>query len=368
MLKFKIAAALALLSMPALAMDNTAAPPKISVPFANSASGSFVRVIPIPSQIGIQNGAASFTDGFPPLNFQPIASGGVPPFGSDFNGIHKQETQGIRWQQAGGANFWDSSYSTGIGGYPKGAIVMSNIVLGDFWMSIADNNTTNPDASGANWVPAPGYSASGDVKPSLSSSVQYGYVAANGTTIGNASSNATGRASADTQLLYRYVWTNCGNAQCPVLTSGGSPTTRGASADADFAANVAVTVYSMQGTGFIGVDTMGGGATTRLTGVPVTSGNSTTPGSVLGENLHSLTSNENGPHTHTITDPGHTHTSNAQKDIGGSSGGGGVQPSTPPTAAVIDPAFTGITINSSGLGTGHNTVERSVAGYWLLKL
>jgi len=55
---------------------------------------------PQASQIGITNCAASLTDGFPPLTFVPVAQGGCPPFGSDFNGILRQITQWSQWMQA----------------------------------------------------------------------------------------------------------------------------------------------------------------------------------------------------------------------------------------------------------------------------
>ena len=58
-------------------------PTKFSVPFANSAGGSYIRAIPTASQIGIVDGAASLTDGFPPLNFLTLGAGGIPPFGQD---------------------------------------------------------------------------------------------------------------------------------------------------------------------------------------------------------------------------------------------------------------------------------------------
>jgi hypothetical protein len=44
---------------------------------------------------------------------------------------------------------WSASFP---GGYPRGAIVQSATVLGRFWVSTADNNTTNPDTGGANWL------------------------------------------------------------------------------------------------------------------------------------------------------------------------------------------------------------------------
>lgn len=126
-------------------------PPKFTIPWANSAGGGFIRPIPVASQIGITPGAASLTDGFPPLTFLSTAAGGVNPFGQDANGILNQTTAWSRWYSAGGPIAYDSVFSAAVGGYPVGAILGST-PPGGIWMSIVDGNTTNPDASGAGWV------------------------------------------------------------------------------------------------------------------------------------------------------------------------------------------------------------------------
>jgi len=58
-------------------------PPSISVPFARDAVAPYIRVVPVSSQIGIQNGAASWATGFVPLNMTLKTAGGTAPFGSD---------------------------------------------------------------------------------------------------------------------------------------------------------------------------------------------------------------------------------------------------------------------------------------------
>ena len=132
-------------------MQSTNIPSKIPLPFANSAGSSYKNTIPVASQIGITNGKASLTDGFPPLTFQAISSGGVPPFGADFNGILNEITAIQQWQEAGGFFPYDSTFSTAIGGYPKGAILQA-ANFGGLWTNTVENNTTNPDAGGAGWV------------------------------------------------------------------------------------------------------------------------------------------------------------------------------------------------------------------------
>lgn len=121
-------------------------PTKFQIPFANSAGVGYIRTIPQASQIGITDGAASLTDGFPPLNFLPIGAGGVPPFGQDFNGLLKQVTQWTQWANAGGLARFDATFAAAVGGYPQGALITAANGLG-LWYCLVDNNLNNPDTS-----------------------------------------------------------------------------------------------------------------------------------------------------------------------------------------------------------------------------
>ena len=132
-------------------MLSSAVPGNIAVPFADGAGAGFIATIPVPSQISTTPGKASFTDGFPPLCFQPPASGGVPPFGADFNGVLHWLSSWVRWQQAGGVPGYDAAFSTAIGGYPLGA-VLKNAAGTGFWSSTVENNVTDPDTGGAGWT------------------------------------------------------------------------------------------------------------------------------------------------------------------------------------------------------------------------
>lgn len=131
-------------------MLSTGVPANIAVPFANSAGSGFKRTVPVPSQISVTPGAASFTDGFPPLCFVDPALGGVPPFGEDMNGILNWMSSWIRYQQAGWIPGYDPTFSAAIGGYPQGAILRNAAGTG-FWISTTENNTTDPDTGGAGW-------------------------------------------------------------------------------------------------------------------------------------------------------------------------------------------------------------------------
>lgn len=379
-------------------------PARFPIPFGNSAGGGFIRSVPTASQIGVNPGFASLTDGFPPLNFVPVAAGGIPPFGQDFNGLLNQVTKWNQWQSAGGAATYDATFAAAIGGYPQKAMLSSALVFGNFWMSTADNNMTDPDSSSAaNWVSPPGMRGTGALSYTVLSAMPQGWVWAKASfTIGSGASGAT-YASPDAQPLFAALWSGFPNSQCPV--SGG----RGANPAADFAANKTIQVLDMSGTSVIGQDN----ATGRLTGVPITSGSANAPGGVLGENLHTLsntelpahfhngsgtTSNQNANHTHTgsgttgTDSPDHAHAFTAIC-AGGPSGGltsAGVSAlvqntntttagasvrhahsfafTTSSESAQHQHTYSFATDNGSGGLGPHNTVHRNMTVNWILKL
>lgn len=128
------------------------------VPLAFAANGT-KNTIPEASQISITPGAASLNDGFPPLTFTPIAAGGIPPAGADFNGVLNLITASIRWAHGGGRYAFSSTFAAdaNVSGYPQGAQLMSADLLGT-WISLNDSNTDNPDTGpGTKWVPAQSY-------------------------------------------------------------------------------------------------------------------------------------------------------------------------------------------------------------------
>ena len=135
-------------------MLNSSIPTKTPTPWANGAGTNYIRTVPIASQIGITNGAASWTDGFPPLTFVQQSAGGYPPDGRDANYAINLLSQWTRWMQAGGAVVYDSTFSTNVSGYPANATINASTGLG-LWRSTADNNTANPDTipTVGNWVP-----------------------------------------------------------------------------------------------------------------------------------------------------------------------------------------------------------------------
>ncbi|MGD9424019.1 hypothetical protein ACLHDD_02320 [Pantoea sp. NSTU24] len=134
-------------------MQNSSQPKLLPVPFADAGSK---QDIPNDSQIGVTAGRASYTDGFPPLTRTPLAAGGVPPFGTDFNGVLNDVTAAVRWSQAGAGYPFNTAFNTAIGGYPKGARI-PNSTLDGFWLNTTDSNSTNPENTTSaltGWVPS----------------------------------------------------------------------------------------------------------------------------------------------------------------------------------------------------------------------
>ena len=127
------------------------APTAITTPFANSGSK---RTVPVASQIGVVDGQASFTDGFPPLNATPIASGGVPPSVLDMNGILNIITANIRYLLGGCIPKFNATLASTVGGYPIGAILQDNTGT-NCYRNLVDGNSTdfNTDATsiGVSW-------------------------------------------------------------------------------------------------------------------------------------------------------------------------------------------------------------------------
>lgn len=137
-------------------MQTSSQPKLLPIPFADAGSK---QDIPNDSQVGIAAGRASYNDGFPPLTRTPLAAGGVPPFGTDFNGVLNDITAAIRWSQAGACYPFNTAFNSAVSGYPKGARI-PNSSLDGFWLNTVDGNTTNPENTTAaitGWVPSDNY-------------------------------------------------------------------------------------------------------------------------------------------------------------------------------------------------------------------
>lgn len=319
-------------------MQSSSIPTKFPIPWGNAAAGAFIRTIPTGSQIGIQDGAASLTDGFVPDNFTPVSAGGVPPFGQDMNGILRQITQWSQWYSAGGPINWDAAFSLSIGGYPRGAVVGSNTVFGYSFISLIENNTDNPDVTTVNWAPfsPQGGATTGDVQLTYKTVANPGWIIVNDGSIGSAASGAT-FASALAQPLYVLIWNNVSNTWAPV------PGGRGANAAADFAANKPLTMPPFLGR-VPGVAGGGSGLTARALG------------QTFGEENHVLNITEIPAHAHGVNESPHSHTFTAANATPSAVGGGGNLAAVN-QANVTAGAVTGLTIQNTGGGGGHNTMQ-----------
>lgn len=98
-----------------------------------------------------------------------------------------------------------------------------------------------------------------------------GWLICDGSTIGNATSGATGRANADTATLFDLLWNNWADAQAAV--SGG----RGATSSADFAANKTIAIPDFKSRTSVGKSA---------------SGTLSTLGGTVGEETHALSASE----------------------------------------------------------------------------
>lgn len=282
----------------------------------------------------------------------------------------------IFWQAgAGNGNTGASTFNDGAGALPlvnpDGTALGSGTVVGNgFYISIADGAGHFQLISASNEaLSSQGIATTGDMKFRPTNEAIPGWLVANALTIGNATSGGTGLASATALALFTWHWTNFSNTQCPVVPSG-----RGASAAADFAANKTIQVLDWRGVTPKGMDTMGGAATTTLSGVPVTSGNATTAGSVLGSNLQGLTTG-NLP----VVTPAGSVSQVTVTALGGQvaitaangsvtatlgAGATNVYPSSQ-MGLVANMTFTG---SSFGSNTSHNNTDLSMLGTWYLKL
>jgi hypothetical protein len=276
---------------------------------------------------------------------------------------------------------------------PDGSALGANAIIAGGFFEVVDDGTFYQLISASQEAQSnAGLATTGDFKSRPTSEAIPGWVIANATTIGGPASNATQLASSTAANLFTWHWNNFSNTQCPVFTSAGAPTTRGANAAADFAANKQIQVYDKRGKGEIGVDAMGSGGTARLNGVPVQSGAVSVPGSIIGENLHALITAELAVHAHgnSLSDPSHAH-GNSLSDpshVHGSSVPQAVsQANAPPggfgynTLANTPAAFTGMSISNAGAftglginnanagsGTAHNNVNLSDTVFYYIKL
>lgn len=302
--------------------------------------------------------------------------------------------RGLRiYVKANTANTGAATLNVGAGSFPlvnpDGSSLGTGAITAGGVFEAFDDGTAGPYqllSASQQSLSSQGVATTGDVKWRPTNENIAGWVLANGGTIGNALSGASIAASAVTANLFAWHWNNFPNTQCQLFNSAGTAIARGVNAAADFAANCRIGVLDMRGMRMgLGADTMGGAVSSRLAGVPAIAGNATTPGSLLGENLHVITTSELASHNHGLNDPGHAHGvsdpghGHATNAVAANGGIGGFQTSGGLVffGATINGALTGISIVGAltgqsvqffGSNVGHNTVELGLVGYIHLKL
>ena len=139
-------------------MPGQPTPPLITIPWANSeANPTYVRAIPTTSQIGIQDAAASWPDGFPPKSMTPVSGGGVAPWGQDMNGILQFITKHLCALQAGQPYTFSSTLASTLSGYALGATLANSDGSG-LWVNSTNGNSADPEAAGVTtWFPLTAY-------------------------------------------------------------------------------------------------------------------------------------------------------------------------------------------------------------------
>ena len=118
-----------------------------------------------------------------------------------------------------------------------------------------------------------------------------------GRTIGNATSGGTARANADMEDLFTHLWSEFTNTELIIQDSTGTPTTRGANAAADWAADKRMPLIDMRGRTVAGMDDPTGAAAANR----VTDAEADALGGSMGEEDHTLTESELAAHGHQLT-------------------------------------------------------------------
>lgn len=241
-----------------------------------------------------------------------------------------------------------------------------------------DGNPNNLQAAfaaaiSASFAGVPGLlPTTGDAKLTLKTAADPGWIIINDGTIGNASSNATTRANADTSALFTLCWNN---TTLQVKDSTGNNVARGASASADFSANRQIQLPLALGRSLVGAGA-GAGLTARALGSSF--GAETQAIAQANIPVYDLNYTDGG-HAHAANDSGHTHPQQGDTalDVGSGSSGawtGGGQLALGGTTGTgfanitVSAANSNITIHSNGGGVPLPIVQPSTALNIMIKL
>lgn len=189
-------------------------------------------------------------------------------------------------------------------------------------------------------VASTGFST-GDVKLTIKTAADTGWVMMNDGTIGDGSSGASTRANSDTVNLFTLLYNNLSDTAAPLLTSAGASTTRAAqgSAATAYANHCRITLFKVLGRAIAGAGA-GSGLTSRALGA------------TAGAETHTLTTAELPNQTYNYnfnTSSGNTSSFPSSVDSGGDF-------NMANTALVSN---TGVVTDNNG-GGAHTIVQPSV--------
>lgn len=94
---------------------------------------------------------ASYDAGFPAVTMILKSAGGIPPKGQDVNQILYELSNLGRWASAGALNSFDSVFSSTVGGYPQGSVLLGSDGA-TIYVNTMDANTNNPDTTPTGWL------------------------------------------------------------------------------------------------------------------------------------------------------------------------------------------------------------------------
>lgn len=116
------------------------------VPFAVNGQKNPIEITRQPDQDAQD---ATVNDGFPPVTMQRKEVGGLPPKGTDFNGIFYVLSENMVHRLKGEQIEFDPDYATKIGGYPLNSRL--SLTNGSIVRSTISNNSNNPNTSMTGW-------------------------------------------------------------------------------------------------------------------------------------------------------------------------------------------------------------------------
>lgn len=194
-----------------------------------------------------------------------------------------------------------------------------------------------------------GLPSTGDWKVTLKTTADPGWLMLNDQTIGNPGSGAN-NVGISLKALYTFIWNQVLNTWAPIYDSSGNPSTRGASAEADFNALKRLALTKALGRALAVAGTATGYASPSTWAL----------GEYFGEEDHILSANEGAIHSHGIT-------INQFRDEVGNIGSANSIAINQGESLIPFSNITATIGNSPG-GNGHNTIQPTIFVWCMMKI